>query len=102
MSELPIAMEYLPVNGKWGQGYGYVLYRTLIPADTTKITVQGLRDYGVVGFVYQVTYYDTLEWYESPRACHVISCDDMATVYRSEVGCQVILSSLYVPTPRQW
>jgi len=55
VSELPIAMEYLPVNEKWGQGYGYVLYRTLIPADTTKITVQGLRDYEVVGFVYQGT-----------------------------------------------
>jgi len=40
-------MEYLPINENWGQGYGFPLYRTLIPADTTKITVQGLRDYGV-------------------------------------------------------
>ena len=49
VSEHPVAMEYLSVNGQWGQGYGYVLYRTLIPADSTKITVQGVKDYGLVG-----------------------------------------------------
>jgi len=48
VSELPIPMEYLPINENWGQGYGFALYRTLIPADSVKITVQGLKDYGVV------------------------------------------------------
>ena len=73
MSELPIAMEYLPVNGKWGQGYGYVLYRTLIPADTTKITVQGLRDYGVVSFVCLVTLCDIkIHWSGMRTLGHVM------------------------------
>lgn len=51
VSERPVAMEYLSVNNQWGQGYGYALYRTLIPADSTKITVQGVKDYGLVGHV---------------------------------------------------
>ena len=55
VSEHPVAMEYLSVNEQWGQGYGYVLYRTLIPADSTKITVQGVKDYGLVGY-YMMSY----------------------------------------------
>ena len=43
----PIPMEYLPINEGSGQGYGYVLYRTLIPEDSHAVTVHGLKDYGV-------------------------------------------------------
>ena len=60
MSELPVAMEYLPINHNWGQGYGFALYRTLIPADTVKITVEGLKDYGVVSLVSHVTSCDII------------------------------------------
>ena len=47
-SEHPLPMEYLAVNDGWGQSYGYVLYRTLLPADSKQVTIHDLRDYGVV------------------------------------------------------
>ncbi len=41
-------MEYLPLNKGWGQGYGYILYRTTLPRTASKVSVYGLNDYGVV------------------------------------------------------
>ena len=47
MSDMPVAMEMLPLHG-CGQSYGFVLYRTLIPAAAESVTIQQLRDYGQV------------------------------------------------------
>ena len=47
----PVPMEYLEVNNGWGQAYGYVLYRTIIPAKSRQVTIHGLRDFGVVGLM---------------------------------------------------
>jgi hypothetical protein len=41
-------MEYLSVNEGWGQSYGYVMYRTRLPAHSKQVTIHNLRDYGVV------------------------------------------------------
>jgi len=40
-------MEMLPVNKGSGQSYGFVLYRTLVGNDATKITINKVRDHGV-------------------------------------------------------
>ena len=42
-------MESLPLNGV-GQGYGYVMYSTIIPAGSAKLIVNGVHDNGVVSF----------------------------------------------------
>ncbi|XP_064402427.1 beta-galactosidase-1-like protein 2 [Halichondria panicea] len=46
-ADRPIPMEYLPLNKGWGQGYGYILYRTTLPRTASKVSVYGLNDYGV-------------------------------------------------------
>ncbi len=47
VADNPMPMEFLPVNEGSGQGYGYTLYRTLIPEDSHSVRVHELRDYGV-------------------------------------------------------
>jgi beta-galactosidase GanA len=47
-SDVPIPMEFLPLNHGSGQGYGYVLYRTFIPSSASLLTIHGLKDYGLV------------------------------------------------------
>lgn len=47
-TDYPVPMEYLPVNKGWGQGYGYILYRTHIPSSASQVTIHELKDFGIV------------------------------------------------------
>lgn len=40
-------MEMLLVNEGSGQSYGFVLYRTLVDNDATKVTISKIKDHGV-------------------------------------------------------
>ena len=72
-------MEYLDVNSGWGQSYGYVMYRTLLPSYSQNVLVHGLRDYGVV----------------SAHGKRISSCDKEVAVFK--VVYTLLLVSFPIP-----